>query len=95
MEGDNKLVTKSVGPEDTHIKRDYEFTDDYCVIVSVISIFYTFRLFFFCNTIPPSIMKKYFHNFLRTVWKSLFTHVSKNKARRIIKYHITYYNIPS
>lgn len=50
MEGDNKLVTKSVGPEDTHIKRDYEFTDDYCVIVSFNHIFYTFRLFLWYNS---------------------------------------------
>ncbi|CAH1100483.1 unnamed protein product [Psylliodes chrysocephalus] len=32
MEGDNKLITKSVGPGDIKSARDYEFNDDECII---------------------------------------------------------------
>ncbi|KAJ8940637.1 hypothetical protein NQ318_020694 [Aromia moschata] len=32
LEGDNKLVTKSLGPNNTNIVRTYEFSDEGCTI---------------------------------------------------------------
>lgn len=52
------MITVSTGPDDTHFKREYEFTDDYCVIVGLFKFLFTLKNNYIFRHIPMKQVEK-------------------------------------